>query len=193
MIPFISYHFVFNRIKNNEQAAIELWQVLGNLEVAYAILNYRQTLPFYTHPEFNESEEVIGEEIYHPLIDDPVANPVQWQRNTLVSGSNASRKSTYVKSVPINCVLSQTINTSLAHHFSMKKGHVLSLMAVEDDVVMGDSYFEAEIKSLKRILDQVKQKNELTYLSMRFYAERTRLNESQFLQVSFIGLLIIRP
>lgn len=163
MIPFISYHFVFNQIKHNEKEAIELWQILGNLEVAYAILNYRQTLSFYTHPEFNESEEVIGEEIYHPLIEDPVTNPVDWQRNTLVSGSNASGKSTYVKSVAINCVLSQTINTSLARCFSMRKGHVLCSMAVEDDVVMGDSYFVAEIKSLKRILNQVETK-ERSYL-----------------------------
>lgn len=163
MIPFISYHFVFNQIKNNQQEAIELWQVLGDLEVAYAILNYRKTLTFYTQPIFNESEEVIGEEIYHPLIEEPVMNPVHWQRNTLVSGSNASGKSTYVKSVAINCVLAQTINTSLARHFSMKKGHVLSSMAVEDDVVMGDSYFVAEIKSLKRILDQIETK-ERSYL-----------------------------
>lgn len=163
MIPFISYHFVFNRIKHNEQAAIELWQIMGNLEVGYAILNYRKTLPYYSHPVFNESEEVIGAEIYHPLIEDPVKNPVDWQRNTLVSGSNASGKSTYVKSVAINCVLAQTINTTLASHFSMKKGHVLTSMAVEDDVVMGDSYFVAEIKSLKRILNQV-ETNERSYL-----------------------------
>lgn len=163
MLPFISYHFVFNRIKHHEEEAIELWQVLGNLEVAYAVLNYRQTLPFYTHPAFHEVGEVAGKELYHPLIEKPVANPATWTRNTLVSGSNASGKSTYVKGVAINCVLAQTINTSLAQEFSMKRGHVLSSMAVEDDVVMGDSYFVAEIKSLKRILDQV-ETEEQAYL-----------------------------
>ena len=45
----------------------------------------------------------------------------------------------------------------------MKKGHVLTSMAVEDGVVMGDSCFVAEIKSLKRILNQVETK-ERSYL-----------------------------
>src|SRR5699024_5055339 len=78
-----------------------------------------------------------------------------WMQNTLVSGSNASGKSTYVKSVAINCILAQTIYTCLAESFSMKRGHVLTSMAVEDDVLQVDSYFVAEIKSLKRVLDQV--------------------------------------
>lgn len=163
MIPFISYHYVFNQIKNSEKEAIQLWQLLGDLEVAYAVLNYRETLEFYSHPKFNEEKELQGDKVYHPLVEEAVPNPVHWQRNTLVSGSNASGKSTYVKSVAINCILAQTINTVLADHFSMKKGHVLSSMAVEDDVVMGDSYFVAEIKSLKRILNQVKTK-ERAYL-----------------------------
>lgn len=163
MIPFISYYFVFNRIKKSKKEAIELYKILGDLEVAYAILNYRKTLPSYEHPEFKETDKLIAKNLYHPLLEDPVANPVNWERNTLVSGSNASGKSTYVKSVAINCILAQTINTVLADSFSMKKGHVLSSMAIEDDVVTGDSYFVAEIKSLKRILDQVETK-ERAYL-----------------------------
>ncbi len=156
MLPFIAYHFVFNQIKAYEKEALELWLLLGDLEVAYAILNYRLTLPVYVEPAFTEGNHLTARNVYHPLVDDPVPNPVYWTENTLVSGSNASGKSTYVKSVAINCILAQTIHTCLASEFSMKRGHVLTSMAVEDDVVMGDSYFMAEIKSLKRVLKQVK-------------------------------------
>jgi hypothetical protein len=156
MLPFITYHFVFNRIKNHETEAIALWQRLGDLEVAYAVLNYRTILEIKTKPSFTEEEELMAETVYHPLIEEPVANPVAWAKNTLVSGSNASGKSTYVKSIAINCILAQTINTCLAESFLMKRGHVLTSMAVEDDVLAGDSYFVAEIKSLKRVLKQVK-------------------------------------
>ncbi|MDN6162269.1 MAG: DNA mismatch repair protein MutS, partial [Atopostipes sp.] len=163
MIPFISYHYVFNRIKKSEEEAIELWQLLGELEIAYAVLNYRKTLAYYQYPRFKNIEKLKGRKVYHPLLEKPVANPVDWKRNTLVSGSNASGKSTYVKSVAINCVLAQTIHTVTAENIIMKRGHVLSSMAVEDDLVMGDSYFVAEIRSLKRILKQVKTK-ERSYL-----------------------------
>ena len=163
MLPFIGYHFVFNQIKNNEKEAIELWQILGDLEVGYAILNFRETLDLKSTPVFNEEEDIIADEVYHPLIENPVPNPVNWTKNTLVTGSNASGKSTYVKSIAINCILAQTINTTLAESFSMKRGHVLTSMAVEDDVLRGDSYFVAEIKSLKRVLDKVRT-NERCYL-----------------------------
>lgn len=155
MLPFIAFHFVFNQVKTYEKEAIELWQLLGDLEVAYAIMNYRLTLPLYAIPTFTDASNVAGVDVYHPLVEEPVANPVKWTENTLVSGSNASGKSTYVKSVAINCILAQTIHTVLASEFSMKRGHVLTSMAVEDDVLMGDSYFIAEIKSLKRVLNKV--------------------------------------
>lgn len=156
MLPFISYHFVFNRIKKHEKEAILLWELLGDMEAASAILNYRTVLPLQSQPDFVEGNQVTAEEVYHPLIDEPVVNPLNWQRNTLVSGSNASGKSTYVKSIAINCILAQTIYTCLAESFSFKRGHVLTSMAVEDDVLEGDSYFVAEIKSLKRVLEKVR-------------------------------------
>lgn len=156
MLPFISYHFVFNRIKKNEKEALKLWDILGDLESAAAILNFRLLLEGGCIPNFTSEDDVQAENVLHPLIDNPVANPVEWTRNTLISGSNASGKSTYVKSVAINCILAQTIYTCTASSFSMKRGHVLTSMAVEDDIIEGDSYFIAEIKSLKRILSKVK-------------------------------------
>ncbi len=82
-------------------------------------------------------------------------NDVAWTHNTLVTGSNASGKSTYVKSIAINCILAQTIQTAVAEAFTMVPGHVITSMAVEDDLFEGDSYFVAEIKSIKRLLDTV--------------------------------------
>lgn len=155
MLPFIAYHFAFNRIKHYEKEAIQLWELLGNLEVAYAILNYRKVLTLSCQPEFISENKVLADKLYHPLIEEPVANPVDWNRNTLVSGSNASGKSTYVKSLAINCILAQTIYTCTANSFSLKRGHVMTSMAVEDNVHTGDSYFIAEIKSLKRIMEKV--------------------------------------
>ena len=96
------------------------------------------------------------------MVEYSVVNPVDWQRNTLVTGSNASGKSTYVKSIAISGILAQTINTAIAEKLTMQPGHVLTSMAVEDDIMAGDSYFVAEIKSIKRLLNQV-EKGERCY------------------------------
>ena len=154
MIPFIAYNFVITRLSKYSQEAINLWSVLGEMEVAAAVLNFRTYFPISCQPEFAEGG-IKAEDIYHPLVEYSVVNPVDWQRNTLVTGSNASGKSTYVKSIAISAILSQTINTAIAEQFTMQPGHVLTSMAV--DILAGDSYFVAEIKSIKRLLSQVKK------------------------------------
>ena len=148
------------------QQAIALWELLGKLEIACAILNFRTYMPITCIPEFKRNGQRKG--TYHPLLTEAVMNDVDWQTNTLVTGSNASGKSTYVKSIAINCLLAQTIQTAVAESFTMEPGHVLTSMAVEDDLFEGDSYFVAEIKSIKRLLEQVQQKNAAIALSMRY-------------------------
>ncbi|WP_066026514.1 MutS-related protein [Enterococcus mundtii] len=157
MLPFISYHFVISRLEKKTEQAIELWQLLGELEVAAAVLNYRTYMPYSCQPVLAEGG-IIAEDTYHPLIAEAVVNPIDWQQNTLVTGSNASGKSTYVKSIAINCILAQTIQTALAESFTIQPGHVLTSMAIEDNLFEGDSYFVSEIKSIKRLLQQVETK-----------------------------------
>ena len=158
MLPFISYHYVVTALARYNQQAIALWELLGKLEIACAILNFRTYMPLTCIPAF-EKGTVTAKGTYHPLLTEAVMNDVDWQTNTLVTGSNASGKSTYVKSIAINCLLAQTIQTAVAESFTMEPGHVLTSMAVEDDLFEGDSYFVAEIKSIKRLLEQVQQKD----------------------------------
>lgn len=44
--------------------------------------------------------------------------------------------------------------TATAEKFSLERGDVYSSMAVKDNLAAGDSYFVAEIKSIKRVLDK---------------------------------------
>jgi len=156
MIPFIAYNYVLKELTKQKESAMLLWDALGRLEVAYAVLNFRMVTAQTCLPQFKKGG-IVAKGCYHPLIEEPVKNPIHWEGNTIVTGSNASGKSTYVKSVAINCILAQTINTALADAFTMEPGHVLTSMAVRDDLLSGDSYFIVEIKSLKRILDQLEK------------------------------------
>ena len=67
-----------------------------------------------------------------------------------------------MKSIAINCILAQPIQPALAEKFTLQHGHVLTSMAIEDDLFAGDSYFVSEIKSIKRLLAQV-EKGERCY------------------------------
>ncbi|MFD1929585.1 hypothetical protein ACFSFY_16200 [Sporosarcina siberiensis] len=152
LLDFIAYNQIVKTIVTHQNAYKELWEMTGELDAAIAVAFYRRSLTSYTKPGFVTKEELSFEELAHPLLDNPVTNSSVLGKAVLVTGSNASGKSTYIKSVAINAILAQTINTVLAKEWTMKPSYIVTSMAIQDNLLDGDSYFIAEIKSLKRII-----------------------------------------
>lgn len=148
----------FNRMVNFLEGHIEdvdvLIGALGYLETAVSVWIFRQSLENgWCLPEFTGTESVKMEEGYHPLLDVPVKNSISAGRGVLLTGSNASGKSTFLKTVAVNAVLAQSIHTCTADCYRAPFFHVYSSMALRDDLCGGESYYIVEIKALKRILD----------------------------------------
>lgn len=134
---------------------IEIFKAIGNIDMVISIASFRKSIDFYTTPEFWEKREVRFVEAFHPLIEKPVCNSMEWKRNCIITGSNASGKSTFIKAVAINVILAQTIHTCMAKKVQMPRVAIVTSMAVQDDIMSGDSYFIKEIKYLKRMLEQL--------------------------------------
>ncbi|MDR0499920.1 MAG: hypothetical protein LBG97_01550 [Coriobacteriales bacterium] len=92
-------------------------------------------------------------DLYHPLVHNPVANSVNLAHGNLITGSNASGKSTFIKAIGVNAILAQTINTCTAKSLQMQPMLVISAMAARDSVLTKESYFIAETRALKRLVD----------------------------------------
>lgn len=110
-------------------------------------------------PEFTGGERIEIAQGYHPLLKAPVKNGITAGRGVLLTGSNASGKSTFLKTVAINAILAQTVHTCAADVYRAPFFHVYSSMALKDDITSGESYYIVEIKALKRILDAAAQKS----------------------------------
>ncbi len=126
--------------------------ILGKMESDITICSFRKALPFYAVPEFRETGMEI-EEAFHPLIAEPVANSFALTRGMLLTGSNASGKSTFLKTVEICALLAQTIQTVPAKEYSAEHYRIYSSMSLKDDLESGESYYMVEIRSIKRILE----------------------------------------
>ena len=132
-----------------------LYKSIGEIDMAICILSFRESLPYYCMPVFHNENSIVFEEFYHPLLSDPVPNSGKISNDSIITGSNASGKSTFIKALAINGILGQTIHTCTAKEFNMRFSLIITSMAVRDNISEGDSYFIKEIKSLKRILDKV--------------------------------------
>ena len=104
---------------------------------------------------------------WHPLLSQPVKNSIRADRGILLTGSNASGKSTFLKMVAVNAVLAQTIHTCAAESYHAPIFQIFSSMALRDSMENGESYYIVEIRSLKRILDAVERIAAATQILIR--------------------------
>ncbi|WP_283683694.1 MutS-related protein [Clostridium perfringens] len=155
MVDIIAYQNSVKILEKNKENLYKIYDIVAKLDFALSLAYYRKSLSEYTTPEFIESEDIVLENLYHPLIDNPVKNSILIKNNILFTGSNASGKSTFIKSVALNCILAQSLNTALCSKYRCKFSKVVTSMAIRDNILAGDSYFIAEIKSLKRLLDSL--------------------------------------
>lgn len=156
----IKFNVMLKEVRAHRAELMDLYQTIGYLDSLISIASFRVMLDNeYSIPELKNSTKPYMEieEIYHPLIDHPVKNSIHQYRSALITGSNASGKSTFLKTVAINAILSQTIYTSLSSSYKASFFRVYSSMALQDNIFNNESYYIVEIKSLKRILDSVRK------------------------------------
>ncbi|MCX0372806.1 DNA mismatch repair protein MutS [Clostridium perfringens] len=155
MVDIVAYQNSVKILEKNKENLYKIYDIVAKLDFALSLAYYRKSLSEYTIPEFIESEDIVLENLYNPLIDNPVKNSILIKNNILFTGSNASGKSTFIKAVALNCILAQSLNTALCSKYRCKFSNVVTSMAIKDNILSGDSYFIAEIKSLKRLLDSL--------------------------------------
>ncbi|MGL4849294.1 MAG: MutS-related protein [Clostridium sp.] len=131
----------------------EIYDFIGELDALIGVASFTETLDQYCIPEFAEEKKIEFEDIYNPLIKNPVKNGFAGSNGVLITGSNASGKSTFLRSIGLNVVLAQSFNIACASKFKIPTLRVFSSMALSDSIMSNDSYYMAEIKSIKRILE----------------------------------------
>ncbi|MGN0430951.1 MAG: hypothetical protein ACI4EQ_01180 [Lachnospiraceae bacterium] len=157
-LDLIKFNSMLEQVREHTHDIDMLFSVLGYLDAAIAIGAYRQSVSGeYCVPVLHTEKEAMlkAEELYHPLIENPVKNSIAADRGVLLTGSNASGKSTFLKTVALNAIFAQTIHTVLADSYEGSYFHICSSMALRDDLTGGESYYIVEIRAIKRILDIV--------------------------------------
>lgn len=158
-LDLIKFNQMLSQVRKHIKEVDAMVSTLGKIETMIAVGAYRESLEFYCIPEFQGRPCVRAVELCHPLLAEPVSNDINTEKSVLITGSNASGKSTFLKTVAINSILAQTIHTVLAQSYTGAMFRIASSMSLRDDVQGGESYYMVEIKALKRILDLLSQED----------------------------------
>lgn len=153
-------------------ACLETWQrqngsfvrrwfdAVAQLEALSSLATLAHDHPHWTFPVIGKGEAALqAQAIGHPLLPDDtcVRNDVRiGPRGTflLVTGSNMSGKSTLLRAVGINVALAQAGGPVCAAELCLPPLQIATSMRVHDSLADGVSFFMAELKRMKQIVDQ---------------------------------------
>lgn len=164
LFDLIAYYRSVNILQKHQDEIRTIYEVIGNLDTAISIASYQTEIKYYCIPTFNNGSFKI-DEVYHPLLEDAVSNSIEeLQSSALITGSNMSGKTTFIKTVGINFILSQTLYFSLAQEFRIPKLKVKSSIRRNEELEKGKSYFFVEIELLNSFIKLSKSSNQYLFL-----------------------------
>lgn len=150
--------------KNQNSDFLEIWlSVLGEIESFNSIGNYFYNNPDYIFPKLNEKLEIEFTELGHPLIpkEKRITNSISFSEKKIIilTGSNMSGKSTFLRTLGLNMVLGGMGAPLCAKSARIQPLKVMVAMRQSDSLLDNESYFFTEVKRIKSIFDELKSEN----------------------------------
>lgn len=150
------------RWKDEYQSSFKEWETLiGKIEYYVSLGVFAFNHPDYQYPAFIKEKLCIrAKDVFHPLmISNAVKNSFiigEEEQLVLLTGSNMSGKTTFLRTIGVNVILSQLGAPVAAGAFALSPVKVLTSIRVSDSLQENTSYFKAELNQLKDIIDQIK-------------------------------------
>lgn len=157
--PLIVFN-VLSKLKNRKTEIQTLFTFIGEVDTCISIANLRSGASYYCIPDISkENRSIKFTDIYHPLIENCVSNSlsISNEKSILLTGSNMSGKTTFIRTVALNSLLAQTINTCFAHGFSMYPLRIFTGINMTDSLSENKSYYLQEVQLLKTMIDASSQ------------------------------------
>lgn len=158
LVDLIQYELIKNKLAHCQSEIFKIHESVGKIDAAIAVASYRKSLETFADPVIDFASKhpyLYASDMTHPLLQAAVPNSLETDRSILITGSNASGKSTFLKTAALNAILAQAICTTTADSYHASAFRVFSSMALSDDLLAGESYYIVETKSLKRILNEI--------------------------------------
>ncbi|MEZ0537369.1 hypothetical protein ACAG39_08980 [Caldicellulosiruptoraceae bacterium PP1] len=154
----ILFHRCWTKIITFIEQIKKLYIEIAIIDSFCAIASFKDSLNYFCTPKFLFENNIYinCSQLYHPLLKNPV--PYSFELNKkgfLITGSNASGKSTFIKAVGINALFSQVFGFSLAKEYSANIFKIFSVINLSDDIMNNESFFFRESKAIKNIINNL--------------------------------------
>ncbi len=162
IFPWDFFHgYRLKKYKSQVARILPIWlEKFYELEALSSLANFAWLNDSYIFPEImtNQKDKQFDfVEVGHPLLDinKKVNNNFSMIYNDviIITGSNMAGKSTFLRTLGVNLILSYAGSPVDAKQFQTKVFRLFTCIKVSDSVTDGLSYFYAEVKRLKALID----------------------------------------
>ncbi|ACT91968.1 MutS-related protein [Dyadobacter fermentans] len=144
------------KLETRKRDIYTIFRFVGETDAALSVLELRESLPHYSQMSgVSDGNGLRTKALYHPLLFNGVSNDLVLNgRSALLTGSNMSGKTTFIRTVGISAILGQTLNTCFASEFAMPRMRVSSSIRISDDLLDQKSYYMEEVLALKQLVEE---------------------------------------
>jgi len=156
--------FLFGTLKRIDTKRAEIEEVflfVGEIDAIVSIASLRKGLTNFCTPKISDGQKrLFAQEVYHPLIENCVKNNLKVSdKSILLTGSNMSGKTSFIRTIALNVITGLTINTCFAEQFSMPRVRIYSAIRISDDLMNDKSYYFEEVITIKEMIDKSNSEN----------------------------------
>ena len=160
MIEYIIFYSFVDSISKEKESIDKLFQFIGEIDSAISVASLKSDKLESCEPKFTSKKQIYTKEITHPLIENCIANNMNLSnKSLLLTGSNMSGKTTFIRTIAINSILAQTLNVCFAKEYSAPFMKVYSSIRITDDLLEDTSYYLKEVLTIKELIEASKDKN----------------------------------
>ena len=171
---FVSDFFLIVYYNINTKSVSKIKNTFDNIaeiELALSLANIGIDNEIYSIPKDGDIIDV--ELMYHPLVKNCVANDIKFDHGIVLTGSNMSGKTTFMRTLAINETLFNAGGIVCAKKYSAPRLKILTSLRANDMLNEGISTFYAEILRMKEMMKYYKEERCLILVDEIFKGTNT--------------------
>lgn len=142
------------KLRTRSKEIEEVFCFVGEIDAIISIMSLREGNKICVPAIDEKANSMKGENIIHPLVIDCVPNSLsRSEKSVLLTGSNMSGKTTFIRALGLNYITGITLNTCFASSIEIPIAKIFSIIRISDDIMNYSSYFLSEVTEMKNLID----------------------------------------
>jgi hypothetical protein len=153
-LEYIVFYSFTESISSKKGALKDMFHFIGEIDCAISTASLKASGYDLCVPKFIDEKKLTVTEVSHPVITNCIANNLNLHhKSLLLTGSNMSGKTTFIRTIAINSILAQTLNVCFAKEYTAPFLKIYSSIKIMDNLLENTSYYLEEVLIIKELLD----------------------------------------